>query len=715
MTVDGSPWVRRADLRSWGVQLAIDNAAARLPDDAYLPLNKVPGVHATIDLSVSALEVDVQPALLLSHEFRSDPSATKPTPSPWGGFLNYDLGASRTGDSTDLRALTEVGVVSGNWVARSSWFVNSQPGKTVAPRLDSNVTLDFPATKTSLQIGDTFAAVGANAEAVRLAGVSWGTDFSVAPTFITVPLPTVSSLTASASTVDLYVNGAKTQQLTVPGGPYSIAGVPVTTGAGELTVVTHDLLGHTETFTQSYYIAPQMLQAGLSAWDVQFGAKRQQYGTAADQYSGWLADAGQRVGVNNHLTALWRLEADETGAGVSAQWLILTPSNQLVTLSPSCDVVSSEPGCLLAAGIEHEGARIGYGIDAQYATTKYQPIAAAERGATPRWQLFSHAQAAAAYATSFTVGATWREEQPGSHSLNVNVTAGKSWLGSGHLDFVLGRTLGTASASYFTLVYTRSLGNQRSLSAQTYANNAQAGGGASLQRNLPVGAGYGYLLQATQDDNASFNAGVQWNGDSVALSGLVQREGERNSLAAEASGAVLLFDEELLAARHVGRSFAVLHAQDLSGIPIYLNEQQVASTDARGLAVLSDLRPFEVNHVALDATTLPLSLDVAQLKFEVTPYRRGGALIEVPVQLAALVRLVLADGRLVPAGARIALRTGSIPVGNGGEAYIQGRAGDNALNVVWEGGQCSAVLHLPTVIADAAADDVVPLACAASR
>jgi outer membrane usher protein len=711
MTVDGAPWVRRADLRSWGVQLAADNPTARLPDDALLPLNGVPGVHATIDLADSHLAVDVQPALLTAHHFRTAAEAARPMPSPWAAFVNYDVGAGRTGDANDFRALTEVGIVSGNWVARSSWFASAQPGQAVVPRLDSNLTLDFPETRTSVQLGDTFAILGANAEVVRVAGFSWATDFSLTPTFITVPLPTVSSLTASASTVDLYVNGSKTQQLSVPGGPYSISGVPVTTGAGELTVVTHDLLGRTESFTQSYYIAPQMLAAGLSAWDIQVGAKRKNYGVSGDQYSGWLADVGQRVGVSDHLTALWRVEADETGAGASVQWLFLAARNYLFTLSPSCALTSAEAGCLLAAGIEHDATQIAYGIDAQYATTQYQPVAAADRGVSPRWQLFSHAQAAAAYGYSFAVGATWREDLFGAHSLNVNFSAGKSWFGGGHVDFVLGRTLGPTASSYFTLVYTRSLDLERTVSAQTYANNGQMGGGASLQRNLPLGTGYGYLLQASQDSNAGINAAAEWNGESAALAGLAQREGERSSVAAEVSGALLWVADDWLAARHVNRSFAVLHAGDLSGLPVYLNEQQVATTDARGLAVLPDLRPYEVNHVALDATTLPLSLDVSQLRFDVTPYRRGGAFIEVPVRLAASVRLLLPDGRWVPAGARIQLRAGSIPVGNGGEAYVQGIAGENPLSVEWEGGRCLAKLHLPVLIDATAVDDVVTLAC----
>jgi len=474
-------------------------------------------------------------------------------------------------------------MVRGGWVARSSWFGTSEAGQATNLRLDSNVTADFPATRTSLQWGDTFARLGTNAEAVRIAGVSWGTDFSVTPTFITVPLPTINTVAATPGSVDVYVNGAKTQQLTVPGGPFSISGVPATTGAGELTVVTHDLLGHTQTFTQSYYISPQMLQAGLTAWDLQLGSKRLQYGIDSNQYSGWLAAGGERYGITDRLTYQWRVEADETGAAAGAQWLVMTPGDALLSLSPSCSGVSGEFGCLLAAGYERDLYRLGYGLEASYSTADYLPVAATERSPALRWQVFSHVQASAAHGLSFMLGGTWSQQTSGPHRFNLNLTAGKTLIGGGHLDFVLGRTGGYSSSSYVTLIYTHSIDKDRTVSATAYAADGQAGAAATLQRNLPAGNGFGYLLRAGRDSSTSADAGAQWNGDSVAIAGIAQRQGDRDALSAEISGSALWLADDLLLARHVNHGFAVVHAEGLPGQPIYLNDQQVTRTDGRAL------------------------------------------------------------------------------------------------------------------------------------
>jgi outer membrane usher protein len=711
---DGTPWVRRADLVSWGLKLTEDSVQSRLTPDSLVPLNALPGVHASVDRAVSIMTVEVQPALLNKHEFHNDQESPRVTPSPLGLFLNYDIGVAQQSGSTELRANSEFGIVRDNWVARSSWFDSTAGGQGANLRLDSNVTADFPATRTSMQWGDTFARLGTNADAVRIAGMSWGTDFSVTPSFITVPLPTFSNATASPGTVDLYVNGAKTQQLSVPAGPFSISGVPVTTGAGELTVVTRDLLGHTQTFTQAYYIAPQMLQSGLTAWDMQVGTERLDYGSASDAYSGWLAAGGQRIGITDRLTEQWRVEADKTGAAVSGQWLALLPNNSLLSLGPSCAAVSGDFGCLVDVGYERDLSRLGYGSDLQYATVGYEPVAAALRTPAARWRLYSHVQTAPGDGFSFLAGGTWQELN-GAHSLAISLTASKTWFGGGHLDFIVSHTSGNLNSSFVTLVYTHTLGKSQTISVNGYRADGQNGGQVSVQRNLPPGEGYGYLVRLGQDSSTNALASVQWNGSAMALAALEQREDNVNYLSAEMSGAAFWVDDNWFLARHVDRSFALIHATDLPGVPVYLNDQEVARTDANGIAVLPDLRPFEINKIDLDPTSLPLALDVPQTRFEVTPYRRGGAYIEVPVRLAANVRLQQSGGATVPPGARIFLGDRSVPVGNDGRAYIEGAAGDHELRITWDRNECRTHLMLPVQPSSNPIDDAVPLVCVASH
>lgn len=697
LNTDGAPWVRRADLTGWGVQMLDETATGASTTDTLVDLNALPGVHGSVDHASSQLVVEVQPALLHRHEFHTDRVATPPSSSPPAVFVNYDVGGQRQTVADELRANTEVGFAYGNWVARTSWLDSWDAGRVANLRLDSTLTADFPAGRTTLQWGDTFARLGTNAEAVRVAGASWGTNFSITPTFITVPLPSISSVTANSSTVDVYVNGAKMQQLNVPGGPFTVTGVPVTTGAGELTLVTHDLEGHSQTFTQSYYVPPQMLEQGLSAWDGEVGTKRLDYGAQSNDYQGWLAAVGQRYGVSDRLTTQWRFESDDTGPAFSAQALVLSPFDGLVSLGSSCAAVSGHRGCLLGGGYDRESALIGYGAALQYATADYVPVAAALRAEVPRWQQSFHLQGRGVFGISLLLGETWAQAANGTHPINLNLTLGKTFKGGGHLDLLVNRGMGSGGSSYVSLIYTHSLDGARSVSATAYSANGEAGTQAALQRNLPAGNGFGYLLRAGQEagEGAEAAAGGEWNGDSLMVSGTAQRQDGRSSVSAEVSGAALWFAGDGFLARRVDRSFAVVHVGDVAGLPVLLNGQEVARTDSRGLAVLPDLRPFESNRVDVDIDDLPLSLYVPQTHFDVVPYRRGGADLDVPVWLAAPVRLMLDGERSVPAGARVQRAGGSDPVGRDGQAFIQGLAGDSVLLVTWIGGRCQARLHLP--------------------
>lgn len=707
---DGDAWVKRSDLQSWGVRLSEGSPLLALAPDAYIRLNSVPGVFAKVDKATSKLAVEVQPSLLNRHDFHAIPTGQPPTPSPLAAFMNYDLQGYQANGPAAIRASTETGMVYDNTVTRSAFLTTKSGDHTWNLRLDSNLTADFPSNKTSVQLGDTFVKLGNNNDALRVAGLAWGTDFSITPAFVTVPLPTVSNFIATQGTVDLYVNGGKTQQLNVPGGPFVIAQVPVTTGAGQLTVVTHDLLGRTQTITQSYYIAPQMLAKGLSSWDAEIGTPRESYGMTNSDYAGILAAAGQRYGVSDRITAQWRIEGDGRGAAFSTQALALTPGNGLITAGPYCSMEARHGGCTYDLSYEYDLKRYGYGVDMSYTAHGFAPVAADLRTPPPRWQMLAHAQTVAPRNIGIAVSATARQEASGAHTQILNVSGSKTFANRGHLDLIVSNLYGTSKSSYVALIYTKSIDRENSYSASGYSSNGSLGEEVSLQRNLPIGEGYGYNLRAAHDSATTLQANAQWNGDVVTLSAATQHAGDRSASSADVSGAALWTSGEFALARRLDRGFAVIQIGDLANVPIYVNGQRLTRTDATGVAVLPDLQPFVLNKVAIDPTSLPMSLDIPETRFGVTTFRRGGVFIDIPVLLAATVHLRMPDGSVVPAGAHVRTLRGMTPVGTEGLAYLEGKEGDNALEVEWTGGQCLTHLKLPAVLVPGG-DDTVELLC----
>src|ERR1700730_19301480 len=100
-------------------------------------------------------------------------------------------------------------------------------------RSASALVADFPASHSSLRIGDGLVQPNPDGAQLRMAGVSWGTDFSTTPQFITFPLPAIHGEAVVPSAVDLLVNGNPVQHMSVPAGPFTLERIHVPQGSRE--------------------------------------------------------------------------------------------------------------------------------------------------------------------------------------------------------------------------------------------------------------------------------------------------------------------------------------------------------------------------------------------------------------------------------------------------------------------------------------------------
>ena len=89
-------------------------------------------------------------------------------------------------------------------------------------------------------------------------------NFATDPNFVTFPLPTIGGLAEWNSVAEVFLNNTLRVSEEVPAGPFEIDNLPVVSGAGEVQLRVTDLLGREQFLTQSYYVSPRLLKAGLS-------------------------------------------------------------------------------------------------------------------------------------------------------------------------------------------------------------------------------------------------------------------------------------------------------------------------------------------------------------------------------------------------------------------------------------------------------------------
>ena len=150
---------------------------------------------------------------------------------------------------------------------------------------------------------------------------------------------------------------------------------------------------------------------------------------------------------------------------------------------------------------------------------------------------------------------------------------------------------------------------------------------------------------------------------------------------------------------------------------MYRSNQVVATTNSKGLALVTGLRPYQRNQLSLDPDELPFNLQIEGVEEIVTPYARSGVFVDFPVRRMrnALVVIVQPDGAPVPAGTLVTVLPGTEPfvVGKRGEAYLMDLSDSNHLRVDWKGGACELIVVLDP--AAATEPQIGPLTCPARK
>ena len=307
-------YAKGADIRRWRLKLPDTPPYSYQGADYYL-LDGTPGLTYRVDPATETLWITAPPDIfdntMIDGLFGFAP---KPQASAPGGFLNYDVYATRASSQTTANALLEAGFFNRWGVGISSFLAQNLSNSSTAPdrqllRLDSTWTQDHPENLTTLSIGDSITDGGLTGQAVRFGGIQYGTNFSTQPYLITFPLPMISGQTALPSTAQLYVNGVlkSTQQL--PPGPFVVPAVPVVTGAGTATIVVQDILGRQQIINLPFLATSQLLKPGLDDYSFSFGKQRENFGLESNDYGPFVASGLFRHGFNDDFTGEVRAEA----------------------------------------------------------------------------------------------------------------------------------------------------------------------------------------------------------------------------------------------------------------------------------------------------------------------------------------------------------------------------------------------------------------------
>lgn len=701
----------RGQLLAWPANLRdIGLTLAGVAPSVYLPLDALTEVHSRYDEPNQRLYLDaeVHRLNLRRQQLQAADHRRWPSQAGRGAVLNYDLYTQHGDHRNTFNAATGLRAFSGEQVIESTGLTRwSNSGEDAAyVRLDTRWTRSSPDQLWTLTAGDLISGSLPWSRATRLGGVQIRRNFALQPTLLTYPLPQFLGEAALPSDIELYVNGLRQYRGSVQPGPFAIDVPPGVSGSGLGEVVLTDVLGRSRRYEFDFYNSTRLLRAGLSDYAVEIGAVRRQFGRDSFRYRGDIATSGSvRYGFNDALT----LEAHaEAGNGVALLGAgLVTGLAGAGTLSSAYAASAGAPDRAGAQGgqvsVDYSWTRdrisIGYGLTRTHGD--YRDLAALDGRPPPNRAERALLGLSLGAAGSASLQYTRLDTEDGNRDrrlgagYSIALFRNTSAYVSGSLNLDDSGDRGIFAGLSMTVGRRISAGIDASRSGDTERYGAYAA------RSPGSDGGVGWRLRADRGNPTDVvQAEARYLGTYGDVTAGLWSLDARRSVYASASGALVMMRGDLLAARRIDDSFALVSTGGVAGITVLTENRPIGRTNGRGHYVLTGLNAYQPNRVGIDPLDVPVDHALAAVDQDVVPAQRAGVLVNFQLEPVRAALLLLQDGggRPLPLGTRV-LRDSDpigVPVGFDGQAYLQRLSADNAIHVrLPDGGHCDLRFSLP--------------------
>lgn len=695
-------FVRAEDLKQWRILLPASATPLQHNGDTFYSLNTIHGIAYRVNASDQSLLLSVAAELFDPTRVDGRRGLVTPTPSPPGGYLNYDVFAGRNQQGQMTGSATVGTGLFGSWGNAINTVLDRYVnGHNQDTRLETTWTYDMPDSMTSLRLGDGISGSSMWGRSVYFGGIQWATNFATQPGFVTFPMPALSGTAMVPSTVDLYVNDVLRLKSNVPAGPFDVQNLPVITGQGQITMVVENLLGQQQTISQPFYASGGLLAQGLQDYSYEAGFERENYAIHSNDYGPFVAAGTERWGLTNTFTGELHVELQrgQQSIGLGGTYLLSTAGVVTASIAGSRNS-DGQSGVLVSLGFQHQSGSLSYGWQTQLTSAGFTQLGYDPQSLPPRQATTAFASLGTTHYGSVGLSYTYQNFRA---SKDVDL-AGANYSYSapklGYITFSMLRFLNGGSGNLYGLTITRSFGQRGStgFNGQKYAGGV-AQDTFQVQQNLPTGNGIGYDVQAglassdpsqailsAQNEMGTYNVGV------------AETQG-RSEYQGSISGGVAFLDDRFFFTRTINDSFAVAQVPGYPNVRVYADNQPVASTDASGYALIPQLRPYQDNPIRIEQADLPLDASIDALQVDAIPYEHGALDLRFPIKRSrgAVLTIELRNHAFLPAGAAVFVKGNDnpFPVGMRGEVYLTGLAESNKLQVVWRDQVCDLMVAFP--------------------
>lgn len=699
-------------------------------------LDDLTNLTYTYEEAMQRISITAPQELLAVKEYDvSPPPQDKiPVQTDYGGVLNYNLFAAggRQSDSgqfafnggsttLDARAFTPFGTLSQSGIVRTS-----SSNQAEALRLDTALAYSDVESLITYRGGDVVGSGLAWTRPIRIGGLQAQRNFGLRPDLITLPLPAATGSAALPSTVDVYLNNIKTFSQDVSAGPYRINNLPAVSGSGTARVVLRDSSGRETESSLPFFASPHLLAPGLWDFSLDAGLPRLSYGTPSDTYVNQPVGLGSfRTGILDWLTVEGHGEIGSglvnAGAGASTR----VGSWGVASFALAASRYQGNTG--FQSYVSFDTSFLGMSINASSQRTfgSYEDLASV----TARLQstVANDSFGGGSFddvTSSISAPALWASARPPKAFDRISIGMPLSDRSSLSLSFVHLEDSANIKSNILAASWSGQLPYNTAVFATAFADlSDRQNAGVLVGLSIPLGdstmastsissgrggtqvtsdvvkpldhkpGSIGWRLHDTEG-STSYRAGALAYRSSFARTEANVAQ-DRNGVraTAEMEGAIVTMGGGVFLANRIDDAFAVVET-GAPGVEVFHENRSVGVTDSSGRALVTGLRSYQHNKLAIDTTNLPVDSDVTTTQSIVAPADRSGVRVNFAVRTnirPAIVVLRKPNGMPLPVGSRGQVEGGeSFVVGYDGQAYIKGLGPENTVTITSADGQCSA-------------------------
>ncbi|TDM65166.1 fimbria/pilus outer membrane usher protein [Acinetobacter pittii] len=708
---DGKLYIRSGTLKN--LRIKMDEY---IPDSQWVCINDLNGIQFKYLENEQSLNLKVPSNMLtgysvdLSGQQVTSPNLLKMKPLN-AAILNYSLYQTMTNDENVFSGTAEgifnsaIGNFSSGVLYNGSNETSYSHEKWV--RLESKWQYVDPEKIRIYTLGDFISNSPDWGSSVRLAGFQWSSAYSQRGDIVTSALPQFSGSAALPSTLDLYVNQQKIYSGLVPSGPFDIKQLPFISG-NEVTLVTTDATGQQSITKKPYYFSSKILAKGINEFSVDVGVPRYNYGLYSNDYDdATFASGAIRYGYSNSLTLSGGAEAStdglsNLGTGFAKNVLGIGVMNADIAASQYKD----ENGYSALLGLEGRVSKnISFNTSYRKVFDNYFDLA---RVSQVRYlkdnQINAETQNYLNYSALadeiFRAGINYNfyagygvylgynqiKYSDNSYKLlstNLSGSLDKNWgfYASAYKDYENHKDYGV----YFALRYTPSSKVNAITSVSSDSGSLRYRQEIFGLSEPQIGSfGWGGYVERDQDANEN-NASVyaSYRARAAYLTGRYNRFGDNDQVALSATGSLVAAAGRIFAANEIGDGYAVVtnagpQSQIING-GVNLGE-----TDKSGRFLIPSLMPYQVNHIYLDPSYLPLNWNVKSTDQKTVVGYRQGTLVDFGAHqvISGLVKLVDQNNSPLMPGYTVRINGQQDGmVGYDGEVFIPNLLKQNKLEV----------------------------------